>query len=364
MVADLTGLGAGERLDATRHRRRRGDDADARASKSKSNGLIVDVDVFAQTAAILATRAEPLGIEIVTADLRDGRPDGEMFGVLVQLPGASGSHHRPVGRRRAGARAPGALVAVGADLLAMTVVVAWRDRRRRRVRQRPAIRRADGFGGPHAGYLCVHAKHARQLPGRWSGFGDADGKTAYRLTPADREQHIRRDKPTNQHLHRAGKAAGRRGRHVRQLPRPDGLTNIAARVHRPRRGRPALGDALVRDKFFDTVLGPGARPAEAVVAATGRHGAGSTCAGRRRPRVGMPVTETTTAAVRRCRGLGVRAGGRRERARCRTCPGAPVAPARTSAFLTHPAFHHYRTAAMMRYLRAWPTRIMALDRTP
>ena len=43
-----------------------------------------------QTGAILATRAKPLGIEIVTADLRDGLPDGEFFGVIAQLPGASG----------------------------------------------------------------------------------------------------------------------------------------------------------------------------------------------------------------------------------------------------------------------------------
>ena len=43
-----------------------------RAVKGNANRLAVDVDVFAQTAAMLATRAEPLGIEIVTADLRDG----------------------------------------------------------------------------------------------------------------------------------------------------------------------------------------------------------------------------------------------------------------------------------------------------
>ncbi len=61
-----------------------------RAVKGNANRLAVDVDVFAQTAAVLATRAEPLGIEIVTADLRDGLPDGDFFGVIAQLPGASG----------------------------------------------------------------------------------------------------------------------------------------------------------------------------------------------------------------------------------------------------------------------------------
>ena len=91
MVADLTGLeianasmldegtAAAEAMTLM-HRAVRGD----------ARRLAVDVDVFAQTAAILATRAQPLGIEIVTADLRDGLPDGEFFGVIVQLPGPSG----------------------------------------------------------------------------------------------------------------------------------------------------------------------------------------------------------------------------------------------------------------------------------
>ena len=61
-----------------------------RAFRGSSNRLAVDVDVFAQTTAVLATRAQPLGIEIVTADLRDGLPDGEFFGVIAQLPGAGG----------------------------------------------------------------------------------------------------------------------------------------------------------------------------------------------------------------------------------------------------------------------------------
>src|SRR6201998_2453201 len=61
-----------------------------RAARGTTNRLAVDADVFAQTAAVVATRANPLGIEIVTADLRDGLPDGEFFGVIAQLPGASG----------------------------------------------------------------------------------------------------------------------------------------------------------------------------------------------------------------------------------------------------------------------------------
>ena len=148
-----------------------------RAVKGNANRLAVDVDVFAQTAAILATRAEPLGIEIVTADLRDGLPDGEFFGVIAQLPGASG-RLTDWSALVSAAHERGALVAIGADLLALTLItppgeigadVAFGNTQRFGVPM--------GFGGPHAGYLVVHAQHARQLPGRLVGVSqDADGR--------------------------------------------------------------------------------------------------------------------------------------------------------------------------------------------
>ena len=92
-----------------------------RAVRGPSNRLAVDADVYRQTAAVLATRAEPLGIEIVTADLRAGLPDGDFFGVITQLPGASGAVIDWTELVTA-AHERGALVAVGADLLALTLI--------------------------------------------------------------------------------------------------------------------------------------------------------------------------------------------------------------------------------------------------
>ncbi|EUA35518.1 glycine cleavage system P-family protein [Mycobacterium xenopi 3993] len=92
-----------------------------RAARGKASRLAVDVDLFTQTAAILAARAQPLGIEIVTSDLRDGLPDGEFFGVITQLPGASG-RITDWSTLVAQAHERGALVAVGADLLALTLI--------------------------------------------------------------------------------------------------------------------------------------------------------------------------------------------------------------------------------------------------
>jgi glycine dehydrogenase len=169
-----------------------------RAARGRSNRLAVDADLYRQTAAVLATRAAPLGIEIVTADLRDRLPDGEFFGVIAQLPGASGALVDWTSLAAA-AHERGALVALGADLLALTLVtppgelgadVAFGSAQRFGVPM--------GFGGPHAGYIAVGSKHARQLPGRLVGVSvDADGTPAYRLSLQTREQHIRRDKATS-----------------------------------------------------------------------------------------------------------------------------------------------------------------------
>ncbi|MER2208795.1 MAG: glycine dehydrogenase (aminomethyl-transferring), partial [Rhodococcus sp. (in: high G+C Gram-positive bacteria)] len=92
-----------------------------RANRSKSPRFVVDADLYPQTLAVIETRAEPLGIEIVSADLTAGLPEGDFFGVIAQIPGASG---RVVDYTAiiAEAHERGALVAVGADLLAMTLI--------------------------------------------------------------------------------------------------------------------------------------------------------------------------------------------------------------------------------------------------
>ena len=202
-----------------------------RAVRGTSNRLAVDGDLYRQTAAVLATRAEPLGIEIVTADLRQGLPDGEFFGVITQLPGAGGEvvdWTELVGQ----AHERGALVAIGADLLALTLItppgeigadVAFGSTQRFGVPM--------GFGGPHAGYLAVHTNHARQLPGRLVGVSvDADGSPAYRLSLQTREQHIRRDKATS-NICTAQVLLAVIAAMYASYHGADGLTGIARRVH-------------------------------------------------------------------------------------------------------------------------------------
>src|ERR1700758_619850 len=326
-----------------------------RAVKGSSNRLAVDVDVFTQTAAVLATRAEPLGIEIVTADLRDGLPDGEFFGVITQLPGASG-RITDWSALVAQAHDRGALVAVGADLLALTLLtppgeidadVAFGTTQRFGVPM--------GFGGPHAGYLAVHSKHARQLPGRLVGVSvDADGSPAYRLALQTREQHIRRDKATS-NICTAQVLLAVMAAMYASYHGADGLTAIARRVHGHAEAiAAALGDALGHDKYFDTVLARVPGRADDVVAAAKANGINVWRVDA--DHVSVTCDEATTdahvAAVIEAFGVLPAESARAEIA------------TRTSEFLTHPAFTNYRTeTTMMRYLRTLADKDIALDRS-
>ncbi len=334
-----------------------------RAVRGKGAGrLVIDVDLFTQTAAVLATRAEPLGIEIVTADLREGLPDGELFGVITQLPGASG-RVTDWSALVAQAHDRGALVAVGADLLALTLItppgeigadVAFGSTQRFGVPM--------GFGGPHAGYLVVHAKHARQLPGRLVGVSrDVDETPAFRLALQTREQHIRRDKATS-NICTAQVLLAVIAAMYASYHGADGLTAIARRVHgHAETIAAALGSAadtaLVHDQYFDTVLARVPGRADEVLATAKASGINLWRVDA--DHVSVACDEATrdehVAAVLQAFGVSAAEHG---------AAGGNPGATRTSEFLTHPSFTRYRTeTSMMRRLRALADKDVALDRS-
>ena len=367
VVADLTGLpvaGASLLDEATAA-------AEAmtlarRVSRTPDGArFLVDADCLPQTVQVVRTRALPLGLDILVADLDDGLPDGEFFGVLLQYPGASGAV-RDHAALIADAQARGALVAVAADLLALTLL------------RPPGEFGADiavgssqrfgvplGFGGPHAGYMSVRQGLARSMPGRLVGVSvDADGARAYRLALQTREQHIRRERATSNICTAQVLLAVIAGMYA-VYHGPDGLRRIARRVHRHAVMLAAVlreaGAQVVHEHFFDTVLVRVPGRADDLVAAALAEGINIWQVDA--DTVSVSCDETTgpehIAALARAFGAPADAGDPE-----RLPDALPDTLVRRSEFLTHPVFgtHHSETA-MMRYLRRLADRDLALDRT-
>jgi glycine dehydrogenase len=343
-----------------------------RASKGASQRFVVDADTHPQTIAVLTTRATPIGVEIVVADLASGLPADDFFGVLLSYPGSSGQV-RDVAPLIAQAHERGALAAVATDLLALTLLAP------------PGELGADvvvgsaqrfgvplGFGGPHAGFMSVRAGLERQMPGRLVGVSvDADGQPAYRLALQTREQHIRREKATSNictaQVLLAVTAALYAAWHG-----PEGLTQIAERAHAHAvslaRGLEKLGAPVSTTAFVDTVQASVPGRAHDVLRAAEALGVNLRLVDD--DTIGASTDETTTrrdllavlSAVADVLGVpAVDEAGLEQLAG--DTVAVPDALRRTSPFLTHPTFHEHRSeTAMLRYLRRLSDKDIALDR--
>ncbi|HYT10701.1 MAG TPA: aminomethyl-transferring glycine dehydrogenase [Mycobacteriales bacterium] len=329
--------------------------------------VVVDADCLPQTIAVVRTRARPMGIPVVVRDVAaDGLPDGELVGLLLQYPGASGAV-RDLAGVVAEAKARGAVVAVGADLLALTLL------------KPPGEWGADvvvgstqrfgvplGFGGPHAGFMAVRAGLERQLPGRLVGVSrDADGRPAYRLALQTREQHIRREKATSNICTAQVLLAVMAGAYA-VYHGPKGLRGIARRVHRYTAtlaaGLAAGGVEVVHRGYFDTVLTRVPGRADDVVAAA--VGLGVNLRRVDADHVGVACDEVTRrdhlTAVWSAFGV---EGSDVDGMDVSTPDALPAGLVRRSEFLTHPVFSaHHSETAMLRYLRRLSDKDYALDR--
>ena len=228
------------------------------AGKKAPLAYFVADDCHPQTIAVLQTRAEPLGIEVIVGDRRRVNFDETpVFGALLQYPATDGSvfdFSEFVER----VHAIKGLVTVAADPLALTLL------------KPPAEFGADiavgstqrfgvplGYGGPHAAYFATQRKYARQMPGRIVGVSqDASGRPALRLALQTREQHIRRDKATS-NICTAQVLLAVMASMYAVYHGPQGLQQIARRVHSLATlfaaGVCQLGYTVTATEFFDTV---------------------------------------------------------------------------------------------------------------
>jgi glycine dehydrogenase len=335
-----------------------------RAAQAKAKSFFVDAEVHPQTLAVLRTRAEPLGWNLIVGDPASDLDKAEVFGALLQYPGTSGVV-RDLRPAIATLRAKGALAVVAADLLALTLLASPGE-----LGADIAIGLAQrfgvpmGYGGPHAAYMAVRDALKRALPGRIVGLSiDSRGQPAYRLALQTREQHIRREKATS-NICTAQVLLAVIASMYAVYHGPEGLTHIARKVHRRTAvlaaGLRKLGFAPQSDAFFDTVtVEAGAKQGEIVARALtekinlriGEH------------TLGIALDETTTPAV--VEAVWRAFGGKLDYAEVEasTRDALPTELKRASAFLTHPIFHAHRSETeLLRYMRKLSDRDLALDR--
>lgn len=226
--------------------------------KKNATKFFVDEKVFPQTKAVLETRAEPVGIELVFGSIDSlDLTDENLFGVLFQYPDADGEA-RDYSAIVAAAKENNVTTAFAADLLALTLLTA------------PGEMGADvvigssqrfgvpmGYGGPHAGFFATKDAYKRQIPGRIIGVSqDREGNKAYRMALQTREQHIKREKATS-NICTAQVLLAVMASFYAVYHGPKGLKYIALRTHGlaklTAKSLEHLGYEVTSKNYFDTI---------------------------------------------------------------------------------------------------------------
>ncbi|MCB1619156.1 MAG: aminomethyl-transferring glycine dehydrogenase [Thiothrix sp.] len=338
--------------------------------KVKADRFFVADDVLPQTLDVLRTRAYYFGIELVVGNPATDLVAQEVFGVLLQYPGADGG----IPDLKAlieQAHARNALVCVAADIMSLVLLTP------------PGELGADvvvgstqrfgvpmGYGGPHAAYFATRDAYKRTMPGRVIGVSvDARGKPAYRMAMQTREQHIRREKATSNICTAQALLANMAGFYA-VYHGPEGLKTIAARIERLTAilalGLTRKGLQLRHDSWFDTLTLQVGEQQSALYQRALNAGLNLRQVGT--DALGISLDERKTRAdvlalfdalLGADHGLDVEALD--SEVQLRSFSGIPAALKRSSPFLTHEVFRrHHSETSMLRYLKQLENRDYSL----
>jgi glycine dehydrogenase len=237
--------------------------------KNKATAFFVSEHCHPQTIAVIQTRAEPLGIQVIVGDHETFDFSTPIFGAVVQYPCTDGNvvDYSDFADK---VHEAGALFVVAADLMSLCLL------------RPPSEFGADvvvgnsqrfgvplGFGGPHAAFMATSEAYKRQIPGRIVGMSiDVHGNPALRLALQTREQHIRRDRATS-NICTAQVLLAVVASMYAVYHGPEGLRRIATSIRNHtawlERALQDLGYTSVNAIYFDTLrLSGGIRNAEAV----------------------------------------------------------------------------------------------------
>jgi glycine dehydrogenase subunit 1 len=208
---------------------------------TKRRRFVVSRGVHPHSRETLRTYSVGYGAEVVEVGLEGGLTDaaalaeavdGETAAVFLQSPNFLGAVE-DVEALGAAAKAHGALLVVACDPMTLGILrppgdfgadIALGE-------GQPLGNRLD-FGGPSFGFFCATEEQIRRMPGRIAGeTEDVDGRRGFVLALQTREQHIRREKATN------------------NICTAQALNALAAMIHLAwlgRQGFRELGELLVR----------------------------------------------------------------------------------------------------------------------
>ena len=328
--------------------------------------LFVDSSIFSQTKDVLATRANPIGIQLVEGDYQSTTIDGNYFGAILQYPNSKGSIEEYESFINQVHQA-GGLVIMIADILSLTLL------------KSPGELNADvavgntqrfgipmGFGGPHAAYFATKDEFKRGMPGRLIGVSvDAQGNRALRMALQTREQHIKREKATS-NICTAQALLANMSVMYAIYHGPAGLKKIAEKVHGLAQSLDqqlqSLGIQQVNAFYFDTLLVNGFDAAALQKLATAddinfnyfKDGS-----------VSITIDETTsTSDIQNIVTLFEKLTGKKADAVNATVKNASIQPSlvRTSKYLLHPVFNtHHSETQMMRYIKHLENKDLSLN---
>ncbi len=235
-------------------------------SKVKSKTFLASPNLHPHVLAVLKTRSEPLGLEMIVSDpLATGKESRDLgiqpvFAAVIAYPGTKGEIPDPQRCQELSHRLheKGALLIADVDLLSLTLL------------SPPGEWGADivvgnsqrfgvplGCGGPHAAFLSTRDAYKRLMPGRLVGVSvDAHGRPALRLALQTREQHIRREKATS-NVCTAQVLLANMASMYAVYHGPEGLKAIASRIHALTgllcHGLKELGYQTQNKYYFDTL---------------------------------------------------------------------------------------------------------------
>ncbi|MHB1219375.1 MAG: aminomethyl-transferring glycine dehydrogenase [Alphaproteobacteria bacterium] len=337
-------------------------------SKSDSKTFFVSAGCHPQTIAVVKTRAEPLGIEVVVGDHHRDLSGRKVFGVLVQYPDTTGEAEDLRGMIAA-AHGQGALVIAAADLLSLVLMTSPGE-----MGVDVAIGSSQrfgvplGFGGPHAAFLATKDEYKRAISGRIVGVSvDARGRPAMRLALQTREQHIRREKATS-NICTAQVLLAVMASMYAVYHGPKGLAAIAGRVHRLTsilaEGLRRLGCTVRSKAFFDTITVDAAGQGRAIAERARKAGINVR---ESADSIGVSVDETTTRAHIEALFVAFAPGKAApsiDELDAAAPDGIPAGLRRNSPILAHPVFNRYHSETeMLRYMKRLEDKDIALNRS-